>query len=217
MESNHSQIRIFINTIILSILLISCNNKETITEPIILKANTIKTIEKKPLVSLIEKRNSIDLNLTAGDLYNIDSINGFRNLKFNMLLDDFSIGSPLYAINNPKYSYFEYSLDTDLNGRLKVTKLGTKEVTKEGFEFELTLNFEIINEQHLAKASKDRTGLYMNKPEFVISSATGRRLVNWASMTSEMDLNKLLKNCKKQPFPFFNSFIYQNSRSNYIP
>ena len=87
----------------------------------------------------------------------------------------------------------EYSLDTDLNGRMKVTKLGTKEVTKEGFEFELTLNFEIINEQHLAKASKDRTGLYMNKPEFVISSATGKRLINWATMNNVMNLNKLLK------------------------
>ncbi len=87
----------------------------------------------------------------------------------------------------------EYILDTDINGRMKVTKLGTKEVTKGGFEFELTLNFEIINEQHLAKASKDRTGLYMNKPEFVISPATGEQLIDWATMNDVMNINKLLK------------------------
>ena len=77
----------------------------------------------------------------------------------------------------------EYSLDTDSNGRMKVTKLGTKEQTREGFEYELTVNFEIINENHLCKASKDRTGLFMNKPEFVINSSTGVKLISWARST----------------------------------
>jgi hypothetical protein len=77
----------------------------------------------------------------------------------------------------------EYSLDTDSNGRMKVTKLGTKEQTRENFEFELTVNFEIINENHLAKASKDRTNLFSNKPEFVINSATGKKLIMWSQTT----------------------------------
>jgi hypothetical protein len=74
----------------------------------------------------------------------------------------------------------DYSLDTTSNGKTKVVKHGTKELTREGFEYELTVNFEIINAQHLAVASKDRTGLYMNKPEFVISSATGKKLMIWS-------------------------------------
>ncbi len=78
----------------------------------------------------------------------------------------------------------EYSLDTDSNGRTKVTKLGTKEQTREGFEFELTVNFEIINENHLAKASKDRTSLFSNKPEFVLNSATGKKLIQWSKSVS---------------------------------
>ena len=81
----------------------------------------------------------------------------------------------------------EYSLDTDSNGRMKVTKLGTKEQTREGFEYELTVNFEIINENHLSKASKDRTGLFMNKPEFVINSSTGVKLISWARSTMTKD------------------------------
>ena len=75
----------------------------------------------------------------------------------------------------------DYSLDRDMNGKTKVMKLGTKEITREGFEYELTVNFEFINDNHLVKASKDRTGLFMDKPEFVINAATGKKLKNWCS------------------------------------
>lgn len=73
----------------------------------------------------------------------------------------------------------DYSLDVGTNGKSRVVKHGTKEVTSEGFEYELTVNFELVNDQHLCKASKDRTGLFMNKPEFVITSKTGERLLKW--------------------------------------
>ncbi|MCH3883475.1 AAA family ATPase [Tenacibaculum aquimarinum] len=75
----------------------------------------------------------------------------------------------------------DYSLDIGSSGRTQVVKHGTKEVTREGYEYELTVNFELINDQHLAKASKDRTGLFMNKPEFVITSKTGERLLKWCN------------------------------------
>lgn len=75
----------------------------------------------------------------------------------------------------------DYSMDADMNGKSKVVKHGTKEITREGFEYELTSNFELINDKHLAKASKDRTGLFMNKPEFVINSATGKKLMEWCN------------------------------------
>jgi len=75
----------------------------------------------------------------------------------------------------------DYSLDIGSNGRTQVIKHGTKEITREGFEYELTLNFELVNDQHLCKASKDRTGLFMNKPEFIITSKTGERLLKWCN------------------------------------
>jgi hypothetical protein len=75
----------------------------------------------------------------------------------------------------------DYSLDSDQNGRTKVIKHGTKEITREGFEYELTTNFELINDKHLAVASKDRTGLFMNKPEFVITKGTGKILKDWCN------------------------------------
>lgn len=81
----------------------------------------------------------------------------------------------------------DYSLDSDMNGKSKVVKHGTKEITREGFEYELTANFEIINDKHLCKASKDRTGLFMDKPEFIINSAIGKKLIEWCNKGISMD------------------------------
>lgn len=75
----------------------------------------------------------------------------------------------------------DYSLDATSNGKTVVVKHGTKEITREGFEYELTVNFELINDKHLAKASKDRTGLFMDKPEFVINKSTGKKLMEWCN------------------------------------
>ena len=78
----------------------------------------------------------------------------------------------------------DYSLDIGSNGKSKVVKHGTKEITADGYEYELTLNFELINDNHLVRASKDRTGLYMNKSEFVITSKIGRQLFDWCNQGS---------------------------------
>lgn len=81
----------------------------------------------------------------------------------------------------------DYTMDSDMNGKSKVVKHGTKEITREGFEYELTANFEIINDKHLAKASKDRTSLFMDKPEFIINSATGKKLIDWCNKGISID------------------------------
>ncbi len=86
----------------------------------------------------------------------------------------------------------DYSLDQDQNGKSKVVKHGTKEITREGFEYELSVNFELINDNHLVKVSKDRTGLFMNKPEFVITPKTGERLLAWCSSDVKTDEVKAL-------------------------
>jgi len=75
----------------------------------------------------------------------------------------------------------DYSLDITNNGKSKVVKHGTKEITSEGFEYELSVNFELINENHLCKVSKDRTNLFSNKPEFIIDSIIGKQLMNWCN------------------------------------
>jgi hypothetical protein len=85
----------------------------------------------------------------------------------------------------------DYSMDADMNGKSKVVKHGTKEITREGFEYELTANFELINDKHLVKASKDRTGLFMDHPEFIINSSTGKKLIDWCNLGISIDDVKL--------------------------
>ena len=91
----------------------------------------------------------------------------------------------------------DYSLDQDSNGKTKVMKLGMKEITREGFEYELTVNFELLNDKHLVSASKDRTGLFMGKPEFIINSATGKKLINWCNQGISVDkIKEQINSCE---------------------
>lgn len=72
----------------------------------------------------------------------------------------------------------DYEMTKDTNGKVKVEKAGLKEVTREGFEYELTANLE-MDTRHNATASKDRTGLFMGKPSFVPSIETGKMIAEW--------------------------------------
>lgn len=72
----------------------------------------------------------------------------------------------------------DYEMSKDSNGKLKVEKAGLKEITREGFEYELTVNLE-LDHGHFATASKDRTGLFSGKPEFIPSEATGQMIAEW--------------------------------------
>jgi len=72
----------------------------------------------------------------------------------------------------------DYEMNKDNNGKTTVTKAGLKEVTREGFEYELTLNFN-LDERHNCTASKDRTGLFADKPAFIITEETGKLIKQW--------------------------------------
>ena len=72
----------------------------------------------------------------------------------------------------------DYEMTKDNSGKLKVEKAGLKEVTREGFEYELTVNFN-VDALHNCTASKDRTGLFMDKPAFIITEQTGEQIRDW--------------------------------------
>jgi len=57
----------------------------------------------------------------------------------------------------------------------------------------MSLAFEIINEQHMAKASKDRTGLFANIPEFVITADTGRKILDWCNDGAALTVDDISK------------------------
>lgn len=72
----------------------------------------------------------------------------------------------------------DYDMSKDDKGKITIEKVGQKEVTREDFEYELTVNLQ-LDVKHMAKASKDRTGLFMDEPEFVPSIETGKLLKQW--------------------------------------
>jgi len=74
------------------------------------------------------------------------------------------------------------------DGKYIPEKVGLKAVQRDGMDYEFTLVFD-IDIKHNAIASKDRTGLFMGKPEFVINSATGKKILEWCN--SSMTIQEL--------------------------
>lgn len=71
----------------------------------------------------------------------------------------------------------------------KVKKIGIKEVQREGYEYELTINFSVERDTHMAMASKDRTGLYIDRDPFLLSPDIWREMKEWAD--SGIDVKNL--------------------------
>lgn len=80
----------------------------------------------------------------------------------------------------------DYEMTKDGNGKMKVEKAGLKEVTRDGWEYELTVNLE-MDMQHNATASKDRTGLFMGNPSFIPTVKTGEMIKEWCE--TGLDVN----------------------------
>lgn len=64
------------------------------------------------------------------------------------------------------------------DGKFIPEKVGLKSVQRDGMDYEFTLVLD-VDIKHFATASKDRTGLFMGKPEFIISEKTGKEILDW--------------------------------------
>lgn len=85
---------------------------------------------------------------------------------------------------------------SEKNGKMVPEKVGLKGVTREGLDYEFTIVFD-IDIKHNASASKDRTGMFSDKPSFMISSKTGERIKNWCNAgTSLEDVIKMIQQAK---------------------
>jgi hypothetical protein len=67
---------------------------------------------------------------------------------------------------------------TEKNGKMVPEKVGLKGITRDGMDYEFTIVFD-LDIKHHAIASKDRTGLYMEKPEGIITRDYGKRILEW--------------------------------------
>jgi hypothetical protein len=75
---------------------------------------------------------------------------------------------------------------SEKNGKYVPEKVGLKGVTREGMDYEFTIMFD-LDIKHNAYASKDRTGLFMDQPSFVITQGTGKRTLKWCDNGVELE------------------------------
>lgn len=79
---------------------------------------------------------------------------------------------------------------TEKNGKMVPQKVGLKAVMRDGVDYEFTIVFD-IDIKHYATISKDRTGIFIGKPEFIISSDTGKSILQWCN--SGTDINSVIQ------------------------
>src|SRR5688572_12196186 len=86
--------------------------------------------------------------------------------------------SPAHIIGTIR-SKQDYVLN-EKNGKMVPEKVGLKGVTRDGMDYEFTLVFD-VDIKHNVLASKDRTGLFTDKPEFRITIDTGKTISQWCN------------------------------------
>ncbi|MFL5739623.1 MAG: AAA family ATPase [Flavisolibacter sp.] len=90
--------------------------------------------------------------------------------------------SPCHMITTVRRKQ-DYEMIKDGN-KVKIEKAGLREITREGYEYELTINLEMDTTHH-ASASKDRTNLFMGKPAFIPNEKTGETIAVWCEQGEE--------------------------------
>jgi hypothetical protein len=69
---------------------------------------------------------------------------------------------------------------SEKNGKMVPEKVGLKAIQRDEISYEFTIVFD-IDYKHFATASKDRTNLFEGKPQFVINSNTGKKILDWCN------------------------------------
>lgn len=134
------------------------------------------------------------------DISNSMSGNSFTNwaklTPRHQAFIDTILQSPCHIITTVRRKQ-DYEMTKDSSGKLQVQKAGLKEVTREGYEYELTVNLE-LDQNHNATSSKDRTGLFAGKPHFTPSIETGKLIKQWCESGVEVKRWELLPETAKE-------------------
>jgi energy-coupling factor transporter ATP-binding protein EcfA2 len=117
----------------------------------------------------------IDLhsNMMGNSFTNLGKVTPLHNSFVNKILQ-----SPVHVIATIR-SKQDYIL-SERNGKMIPEKIGLKGVTRDGMDYEFTIVLD-LDLKHNATASKDRTGLFMDKPQFIITEVTGERIKTWCN------------------------------------
>ena len=102
--------------------------------------------------------------------------------EHNRLVEEM-LGSPCHIIGTMRVKT-EYVLEPDGRGKMVPRKVGLAPVQRDGLEYEFTVVMDIA-ENHVAKASKDRTAMFDGWFD-TISEETGRKLLGWLEAGSDV-------------------------------
>ena len=97
--------------------------------------------------------------------------------RFQSFIDNI-LQTPCHVITTLR-AKTDYVL-AEKNGKQVPQKVGMAAQMRDGFEYELTLAFE-LDQEHNAFAGKDRTGLFMGKPAFTPNADTGKKILEWCN------------------------------------
>jgi hypothetical protein len=87
---------------------------------------------------------------------------------------------------------------SEKNGKMVPEKVGLKAIQRDEISYEFTIVFD-IDYKHFATASKDRTNLFEGKPQFVINSNTGKKILDWCnSNMTKGELQVKVNECNSQ-------------------
>lgn len=131
--------------------------------------------------------------MTGNSYTNWSKLTPRHNAFVNYILQ-----SPIHIIGTIR-SKQEYVL-SEKNGKQVPEKVGLKGVTRDGMDYEFTLVFE-IDIKNNAIATKDRTSIFKGAPEFVITSKTGKKILDWCNdgdkvVDNSNDVFQRINSCK---------------------
>lgn len=160
--------------------------------------NYIKAIE------ICEKQNSIDVIIIDSISQEWEGFGGVLEIHGNMQGNSFTNWNKV----TPRHNAFvqkmlhsschiiatirskqDYVL-SEKNGKMVPEKVGLKGVTREGMDYEFTIMLD-LDIKHNASASKDRTGLFMDKPDFVVTPVTGKKILDWCNQGSPIPVRSI--------------------------
>ena len=72
---------------------------------------------------------------------------------------------------------------SDKNGKMVPEKVGLKAVQRDNVDYEFTAVLDIAM-NHKTTTSKDRTGLFTGRPEFLITPAVGQAILKWCNLSN---------------------------------
>jgi hypothetical protein len=84
---------------------------------------------------------------------------------------------------------------SERNGKMVPEKVGLKAIQRDEISYEFTIVFD-LDSKHFAISSKDRTLLFEGKPQFLINTYTGKKILDWCNSTiTKTELLKKISEC----------------------